>query len=359
MISSVERRQLHVIILAGGSGTRLWPLSRTQRPKFLIDVGTGEPLLSDAIRRALAVTAPERVHIVTTTRYLRPTLAIATPLGVTSLICEPEGRDTCAAAALGTAVISHRDPDALIVSMPADHIAANDNTWQRAVHLLACATDGTIACLGIKPTRAETGFGYLRAPEAELLSGAPCRVASVHEKPDLTTARSYLAGGQHLWNSGIMAWRADVFATLIRAYVPAVAETAWSVCTLGDKAPEAWSALPRAPIEPALLAPAAASGALVVVPVDLPWNDLGTWTAVADLAAAREVQNPLLLAHQSDNSSVTVADGWRGRRYVLVGAHDLVVVDCEDVVMIVHRDAIQHVKGLVAKLPAQGWADLL
>ncbi|WP_406104753.1 mannose-1-phosphate guanylyltransferase [Micromonospora globbae] len=358
MNATATDRDLHVLVLAGGGGTRLWPLSRAQRPKFLVDVGTGEPLLLDAVRRALAVTAAERVHIVTTVRHLAPTLSLTAPLGVTSVICEPEGRDTCAAAALGTAMVAHRDPEARIVSMPADQIAANDDTWRRAVHVLASATDGTLACLGIRPTRPETGFGYLRAPGADARPGTPCAVTSVHEKPDPATARSYLAGGQHLWNSGIMAWRADVFAAMLRTHVPAVAEAARAVSASGRGAAGVWRQAPRVPIEPALLAPAAASGALVVVPVDMSWNDLGTWTAVADLAATREARASRQLAHRSHNSSVTVTrDG--SRRYVFVGADDLVLVDCEDVVMVVHRDAIQEVKSVVAELAAHGWADLM
>ncbi|MGW5721966.1 mannose-1-phosphate guanylyltransferase [Amycolatopsis sp. NPDC003865] len=361
-LAATVEGQLHVLIPAGGSGTRLWPVSREGTPKFLLDVGTGEPLLLDAVRRALAVTAPDRIHIVTSAGYVEQTREITRPLGVVSVICEPEARDTCAAIALGSHIIALGDPDAVVVSTPADQFVPNDGPWRRAITaLINAADDDRLACLGIVPTRPDTGFGYMYVAADDINVGHPCAVTSFHEKPDAVTATSYLKGKRHLWNSGIMAWRAAAFGELVARCAPAVSEAVHQVAARGhadDQALRAWRRAPRAPIEPVLLEPAATSGRLNAVPAALDWRDLGSWTAVADMHAAGGKQDRLVLAHEAHNCSVTKTKGRHARRYVLVGVRDLVVVDCEDVVMIMHRGAAQDVKKVIGELTARGWADL-
>ncbi|GAA1938072.1 mannose-1-phosphate guanylyltransferase [Amycolatopsis minnesotensis] len=349
----------HVVVLAGGSGTRLWPASRQDRPKFLLDLGSGESLLESALRRALLLTTPDRVHVVTGASHEAHTRAIAEQLGIGSTIIEPSARDTAPALCLATTVIARSEPEALIISTPADHVIETDrNQWAATMStMLEIALGGDIACVGISPTHPDTAYGYILALGS---SHGPQRVASFKEKPDRATAERYLQVGGYLWNSAIMAWSAKSFLQHMETHASAVLSGVQTATMEPDHVdPGAWSRVPRVAIDYALLEPAAAAGSVVVVPGTFDWADIGTWNAWTDRSSAAARRNRNLVAVDAEGAVLYADPAVGGRRYAIFGLDDLVVVDTGDAVLITDRDHCADLKRLVARIGELGWVDLL
>jgi mannose-1-phosphate guanylyltransferase len=359
----------HVVIVAGGSGKRLWPLSRAAHPKFLCDAGTGRPLLAEAIRRALALTTADRVTVVTGHAHARATRDLAQAYGVSSFVIEPEPRDSGPAVAAGTLHIASREPEALVVTMPADQFVGPPDVWEASVHhALEAAREGELVCLGVVPTAAETEYGYIRAPHRA--GQGPVRVvASFHEKPSAQTARHYLETGDYLWNTAIMVWRADRFQRHLKRHAEDLADAVAAALSPhrehGD-APEgsveldatAWAAAPRLAIEHALMTAAAEAGALKVVATRLEWTDVGNWESFVQ--GRRPDEDPAVALLDAARCVVVRADrGQQRRRYVLFGLDDILVADCGDVVLVAARSRAQEIKNVVDALAHRGWKDLL
>ncbi|MFC0037353.1 sugar phosphate nucleotidyltransferase [Actinomadura rayongensis] len=327
---------VHVVVLAGGAGTRLWPLSREHRPKFLLDPGTGQPPLANVLARAVQLADPENVRIVTGRAHAADVRALAAPFGVTRVLVEPLARDTAAAVAFGVASVD--DPGAVVVSMPADQlIASGAQTWRDVLgEAVRAAADGALVCVGVVPDRPATAYGYAHAPGG----GAGARpVAAFHEKPDLATAASYLAAGGFYWNTAIMAFRAATFGGLVRDHARYLLPVL--------KGARTWDDLPRVAAEPALVEPAAADGRVLLVPARFRWNDIGSWTDFPGASGA-------VVAVDAAGCRVLSGD----RRYALLGVRDLLVVDAGDVVLIADRARDQDLRRLVDEVAAR-WPDLL
>ncbi|MFD9584882.1 mannose-1-phosphate guanylyltransferase [Streptomyces sp. NPDC059980] len=370
MTASNRRMQAcHVVIVAGGSGKRLWPLSRESHPKFLCDAGTGRPLLAEAICRALALTGPDRVTIVTGHAHARATRDLAEAYGVRSFVIEPEPRDSGPAVAAGTLHIASWDPDTLVVTMPADQLVGPPDVWEDSVRsALEAAQAGELVCLGVVPTAAEVGYGYIRMADAA--GHGPVRaVASFHEKPSAQTARHYLDAGNYLWNTAIMIWRADrfqqhlkthaeVLAAAVAAALPAAYEHDSASAGLVELDAAAWAAVPRLAIEHALMTPAAAAGALEVVAARLKWTDVGNWESFLQ-SSHPDGDDPLVASLDSVECAVVHTDPEQRRRYVLFGVDGILVADCGDVVLVAPRSRAQELKNVVGALADRGWKDLL
>ncbi|WP_439663846.1 mannose-1-phosphate guanylyltransferase [Lentzea sp. HUAS TT2] len=347
----------HVVVLAGGSGTRLWPASRHDRPKFLLDLGTGEPLLESAIRRALSLTSPDHVHVVTGAGHEAQTRAMAKRLGVTSVITEPSARDTAPALCLATILIAQAEPEAVIISTPADHvIETDDDRWNDTMStMLAVARGGDVACMGIPATRPDTAYGYIQAPGSE---NGPTRVTSFKEKPDLATAQNYLSAGDYLWNSAIMSWSAQSFLQQMAIHAPTVLSGVQEAMAVSDQIDsDAWARVPRIAVDYALLEPAAAAGGVVVVRGSFDWEDFGTWDAWANRTQAE--LHPHLMTVQAEGSVLHADPAVSGRRYTIFGLQDVIVVDTGDAVLITSREHSANLKELVARISDHGWGDLL
>lgn len=331
------------IVLAGGRGTRFWPLSRRGLPKQCLSLDGGPTLLQRAIARA-GVPA-ERVVIVTGPDMVE---VVRSQAGGAHVIVEPSARGTAPAIALGVAEVARRGGEQVLV-LPADHVVRDEVAFAAAVRAAQTSIeDGALVVFGVAPTRPETGFGWVLASDATP-SGTP-RVARFVEKPPLHVAQALLAQGAR-WNAGIFAGRVDAFVQAFARHLPRTA------CLLqADVVTEtAWFSTEATSIDHGVMEPAAGDGALVMVPVACGWSDLGAWSALGDVLGEGEGGAVLareVVAIDARGNSVVAPE----RLVALLGVEDLVVVDTPDVLLVTTRDRAQDVRTLVDEVERRGGA---
>lgn len=371
---------LYAIVPAGGAGTRLWPLSRAGRPKFLLDLlGTGRTLLQATVDRLAPLVAGTLV--VTGEPHAAAVREQLAGMGVDDVLAEPSPRDSMAAIGLAAAVLAERHGDVLVGSFAADHVVAGD--FAGALEQAAVAARaGHVVTIGIAPRGPSTAFGYIHAGEPLGLDGAPSAraVLGFTEKPDETTAARYLATGDFRWNAGIFVARASVLLRHLAEQRPALHDgvreiaRAWDTPERGAVLDRVWPGLERIAIDHAIAEPVAAAGGVAVVPGDFAWDDLGDFAALAahladdDAAAAPgeatkgaddDVRGPGraadVLAVDAQRPLVLGAD----RTVAVVGIDDVVVVQTPDAILVTTRERAQEVKDVVALAREQGRADLV
>lgn len=353
----------HAVIMAGGSGTRLWPLSRADRPKQLLDVVAGgdaapHSLLAEAWDRLRAVLPPEGIWVCTAARYAGQVRAALPELRPDRLVLEPVARDTANAVGLTAALVADVDPDAELAVVSADHVI---RPVERFADALRAAYDAlsdrprSLITLGITPTSPATGFGYVQrgAP-----TGRPgvAEAASFREKPDRATAERYLASGQYLWNSGMFVWRARTVLDALADHLPASAEglariTAVPAGPQRDAVlAEVFPTLPKISVDYAVLEPAATEpGRVLVVDLDVDWLDVGSWPALAHTLGDDDSGNAVRgLALVLDGSGNIVFSDDPDHLVALVGVRDSVVVHTSDVTLVCPVGEAERVKQLLA-----------
>ncbi|MBW3084682.1 Mannose-1-phosphate guanylyltransferase 1 [Austwickia sp. TVS 96-490-7B] len=350
------------IIPAGGAGTRLWPLSRASRPKFLHDLtGAGRSLLQSTADR-LAPLAPGRLIVVTGQVHEPAVRAQLPELGEEGLIAEPLPRDSMAAIGLAAAVVERRSPDAVIGSFAADHVVGDEDGFRACVQeAVRVARTGLLVTLGIRPTFASTGFGYINVGPALSVPGAPRahEVRRFVEKPDAERAEEYLRSGEYRWNAGMFVVKAGVLLDLLAEEHPDLAAGLRAIAAEPQRLGEIWPGLTKISIDHAVAEPAADAGRVAVVETDFPWDDVGDFHALADLIpdadGMRVVGDPGQVVAQ-DASGIVVPHA--GRIVAVVGLDDVVVVDTPDAVLVTTRERAQDVKAIVDRLKAEGRAEL-
>jgi mannose-1-phosphate guanylyltransferase len=335
------------IVLAGGSGTRFWPLSRRARPKQFLPLAGSSSLLARTLERMAPLIPPERVIVVTSAALLGASRAELPAVPAENFLGEPSARNTAAAVGWAAATVHRRDPDARLVVLAADqHITDPDGYLAVCGRALEACDAGTLVTVGITPTRPETGYGWLELG-AERGRGV-FEVARFVEKPDRARAEAFLAGGRHLWNGGQFFFRADAILDAIRQHLPVLGAALASDAQLADR----WNALPSISIDHGVMERAAG---VLTVPGAFGWSDVGSWTSAWELGDHDELGN---VSEGSDAVLVdcrgTYVHGRPGKTIAVIGLDDLVIVDTEDALLVMPRDRAQDVRAITAELERRG-----
>jgi mannose-1-phosphate guanylyltransferase len=360
--------ELYAVVPAGGSGTRLWPLSRAGHPKFLHPLtGTDASLLQATVERLAHLADPSRVLIVTGVAHAAAVARQLTELPAENILVEPSPRDSCAAIALAAAVIARRDPEAIMGSFAADHLIAENDRFINVIRqAMTGARQGLLMTLGITPTRPETGYGYVQCggPVGE---GPVLSVEEFKEKPSYDVAESYVKSGNYLWNAGMFVWRVDVFLSELARQQPqlhagiARIAQAWDSPSREEVLGEVWQTLPRISVDYAVMEGAATVGRVGTVPGDFGWNDVGDFHTLGEVLTADSGGNvvvgsdvlntPSVLLRETENLVVVPNSG---RLVAALGVRDLIIVDTPDAVLVCPRNRAQEVKSLVDELKSKG-----
>ena len=368
-MSNNKRIQVQPVVMAGGSGTRLWPLSRAAYPKqFLVLTGDQKTLFQQAVARiehlasdgfdvAAPITVGNEEHRFMVLDQLRE-------LGISSgaVVLEPSARNTAPAMTLAALAACENDADPVLVVSPADHVIADMAAFTRAMSTaIHAAAGGAIVILGITPDRPETGYGYIKCAAGQQAARV---VSQFVEKPDPVTAERYLADGNYTWNSGMFVLRASTWLDALKRFRPdilASTRNAWAARKTDERfvRPGAteFAAVPAESIDYAVMEHCPGSGIDIrMVPLSAGWNDLGAWDAVWQVAAKDSMGNAALgdaLITGSRNSLVHASS----RLVSLVGVDNLVVIETADAVLVADRERSQDVKAIVSKLESQGRAE--
>lgn len=339
------------VILSGGSGTRLWPVSRTKFPKQFCDL-FGSPMQSVTFRRLKPVGAP---WILTSGELKSLTETGLREMGepLDHVLYETSPKNTAAALALlGRFFELTGRGDEIVGVFPSDHVVRDEAAFRRALSFAeTVAREGRVVTLGIKPDRPETGYGYIQVEKAPVATGdgfAGHRVLRFHEKPALDKARSFLSEGGYLWNAGIFIFRVSTFMAALRELAPQIAGPFEALRADLANLPDVVAQVPSISIDYALMEKLGGGDRLACVPVEIGWNDVGSWDAVAEL---KGVTNDEVLRHESPDCFVRAPEG---KVVALVGVEGLNVVDTGDCLLVTGRGRSQDVKHVVDALKARG-----
>lgn len=352
----------HAVVPAGGAGTRLWPLSRRARPKFLLDLtGSGRTLLQSTWDRLVPLTGADGVMVVTGESHAAAVAEQLPGLTPAALLTEPSGRDSMAAIGLAAALLRERHGDVVLGSFAADHVVRRPAAFHTAVReAVAAARAGYVVTIGIEADHPSTAFGYIESGAPLEVDDAPSalHVASFAEKPDGPTAADYLATGRFRWNAGMFVVRAQVLLEHLSRLQPALHDgvvaiaRAWDTPQRAETVTREWPRLTRIAIDHAVAEPVAADGGVAVVPAELGWDDVGDWRSLGALLpdGPGGVRSPGegVLALASEGAVVVPADG---RLVALLGVPDVVVVDTPDALLVTTTAHAQRLGELVGRLP--------
>lgn len=350
---------IHPVILSGGSGTRLWPRSRSNTPKQFLSLVGDETLFQATARRVAAIDgiAPVVTVCADDHRFMVGEQLAALDMASGGILLEPAARNTAPAIALAALHVLASDTDGVLLVLPADHLIRDEAAFRAAVARgLPFAADGALVTFGIPPDRAETGYGYIRTGKA--IGDGVRGIDAFVEKPDAERATAYLDSGEYLWNSGMFLFRADAYLQALGQHAPAILDAARKGYEGASRDldfiridADAFATSPSDSIDYAVME--RVEGA-AVVPVDCGWSDVGAWSAlwdVADKDAQGNVQVGDVIAVDSRGNYLQAAEH---RMIAALGIDDMIVVDTADALLVAHRDRVQDVKKLVDQLKAEG-----
>jgi mannose-1-phosphate guanylyltransferase len=366
-LEDIMKPTLHVVIPAGGSGTRLWPLSRAAVPKFLHPLSPdGRSLLASTVQRLAPLSDPSRTVVITGVAHAVAVMQQCPQLMAENILVEPSPRDSCPAIGLAAAVIAARDPEAVMACFAADHLVEDVTGFHDVIRAaVERARAGSLVTVGITPTRPETGYGYLRCGDA--IDGGPARaVLEFTEKPHAALAEEYVDSGDHLWNAGMFIWRAATFLDLLGDLEPEMRDGLRLIAAQWDGGDregvlaEVWPTLRKTSIDYAVMEPAARAGLVSTVPGAFGWNDVGDFDTVGTVwqdegknatVRCQPGTGPQPLLYDSVG---VVAVTQTGRLVATLGVNDMIVVDTPDVLLVCARSRAQEVRALVEDLRERG-----
>jgi mannose-1-phosphate guanylyltransferase len=349
---------MYALIMAGGSGTRLWPHSRSTKPKQFLRLNGERTMLQETVARILPLIPHDRIYVVTGAVYAELVQEQLPELPPENLLIEPSGKGTAPAIGLGALHIRRRDPHALMAVLSADHgIEQQEIFRQQLVVGATMAEQGYLVTLGIKPSVPATGYGYIEG--AELLYAGDgqqvFRVKRFVEKPSLERAEGYVASGTFFWNAGMFVWGAERILDELARFEPLLAQGMTVINShLGTHnehsvLEDIWPSMPNIAIDVAVME---RTDRAVVIPSDIGWSDVGDWAALAEILPQDSAGNAVLGRSVNIDTRNTLIYG-NGRLVATIGVEDLVIVDTHDVLLICPRERAQDVKAMVAEIRKQ------
>ena len=360
----------YAVIMAGGTGKRLWPLSRQKRPKQVLKLLDGHTLLGRCFERLRPVFDVQNVIALTNVCYVDLVREDLSDLPAGNVIAEPMVRDTAGAIGLAATILAKSDPDATMAVVTADQLIEPPEVLQDALRDAFAFVDANPEALitfGIKPTFPSTQLGYVKC--ADLQECPNCKspvhaVEAFQEKPDLETARRYLGGGQYFWNSGMFVWKAATILRLLEVFVPETAEplrriaAAWDTPDQETVLTEWFAKLPKVSIDYAVMEKAPN---VCTIPLDCRWLDMGSFSALADIIESDDSNN-VVVAGTSElldckNSVIVTED--RGHLIAAIGLQDVVIAHTPDATLVCHADQTERLKELLALMESRDRAEFL
>jgi len=362
---NLKMNNAYIVIMAGGSGTRFWPLSREAMPKQLLRIDGGESLIQQTISRVRPFIQSDHIHIVTNKSQSEQIKYQVAELGKENFIIEPAAKNTAAAVGLAAVYLNHQNADSVMGILPADHVVKNKEQFLATMRFaFNAAAEGCLVTIGIRPGRPETGYGYIHAgdqmsrPDAASSNDTAgiFHVDRFTEKPDIDTAKKYVAEGNYFWNSGMFVWKTSVILDEIERYMPSLGEGLKKIKSAIGQSDEStvigkvFSGLESVSIDYGIMEK---SDKVVVIPADLGWSDVGSWTALDDISA-KDARGNVISGNVVDLESRDSIIYASNRLVATAGLTDMVVVDTEDATLVCHKDKAQDVKKIVDELKRRG-----
>jgi mannose-1-phosphate guanylyltransferase len=356
----------YALIMAGGSGTRLWPFSRRKHPKQMLSVDGERTLFAHAVERLTPLFQPQQILVVTRTEHVDALAAQAPQLPLENFIVEPEGRGTAPAIGLGAITLRQRNPDAIMAVLTADHFIAEAERFRQILAAAArVAEEGHLVTLGIRPTYPSTGYGYIKQGKlVRTENGFPVfQVEQFVEKPNPELARALVENREYSWNGGMFIWRVERILAEIQHQMPEFyaqlmeVEAALGTPNSGPVLSRVWSQVARQTIDYGVM-----EGAqdVVVIPADIGWSDIGSWTSLVNVLGTDEDKNTVVGPHLGmDTCDTLVMNQGTKRLVVTIGVEQMVVVSMDDVVLVCSKKQAQDVRTIVQRLEQKGWDDWL
>jgi mannose-1-phosphate guanylyltransferase len=350
---------IYALILAGGSGERFWPLSRRARPKQLLKLISDKTLLEETVARLNGLVPRENILILTNVEQEIAVREVLPDFPHANIVAEPAKRDTAAAVALGVGWVAAQDHTATMLVLPADHVIKQTEAFQQTLRTAARAAEetGALATIGIKPTWACPGFGYIEQGDPVALDGdnnaAVHHVVRFREKPNADLAESFLRNGNFRWNAGMFVWSVPTVLTEFNRHAPELAGFIAEVRSSGDLRAvmaQRFATLPKISFDYAIME---AADRVLVVEAGFDWDDVGGWRAAAAYFKADEHENSANCPTTISDSTNNIVFDADGRRVALLGVHNLIVVRTADALLVCHRHQAEKIKGLVAQLPPE------
>lgn len=351
------------MILSGGSGTRLWPLSRKAHPKQLLPLLNDTSLLQDTINRLVGLDGIDKAVVICNEeyRFMVAEQAHSTSIGASAIILEPVGRNTAPAIALAAFDALKKEEDAILLVLPADHDIKNIAEFHKAIEIgLGQALDDKFVTFGIVPDSPETGYGYIKSADSVGVNEVS-KIEKFVEKPDQETATKYLDEGGYYWNSGMFMFKASAYLDALQTFAPEIYKACQNAINAGKVdmdfirvGVDEFTQCPADSIDYAVMEKVSNA---VVIPVDIGWSDVGSWSALHEIGVQDENNNIFI----GDTKSVSTKHCYVRAEHKLVttlGVENLIIVDTADALLVAHKDQVQDIKKIVESLSAENRAEV-